>query len=136
MIHPVAGNQSPPQGSSAIETRSLLLLVWKAAQNLTLRQKYAFMLHNPDFVVDFIVAGCCSMEELTDYFEVTIDELLVILESDPLPDKTIAEILEKKLGQKVFPKSIWEARGKAKAKIAKKLAGLMSHGKLSDERKP
>ncbi len=95
------------------------------------------MLHNPNFIVDFIAAECCSMKELKDYFEATEDELLVIADSnDPFPDKTIAEILEKKLGQKVSQKSVWEKRAKAKIKIARKLAELLNNAAASDQRKP
>ena len=128
-------NQEPQPGSPSIETRSLLLLIWKSAQNLTLRQKYAFMLNNPDFIVDFIAAECCSMKELAAYFDITIKELSAIAGNNSLPDKEIAEILEKKLNKKVSPKSVWEARGKAKAKIAKRLAELLNNVGTSDERK-
>ena len=128
-------SQTPQSPDNPIETRSLLLLVWKAAQNLTLRQKYAFMLHNPDFIVDFIAAECSSMKELAEYFEVSLKEVSAFAGSDALPDKEIAEVLEKKLNQKVSPKSVWEARSKAKAKIAKRLAEFLNYGAASDQRR-
>lgn len=122
-------------GNSSVETGSLLRLVWKLVQSLTLRQKYAFILHQPDFIIDFIAAGCCSMKEFAEYFEISDEEFSRIMESYQLSDEQIANLLQQKLGRKTLPKNVWEARAKAKAKIAKKLAAYISDGRLSVERK-
>lgn len=131
-------NQEPPfsSGLLSVEAQSLLLLVWRSAQDLTLRQKYAFFLPNPDFIIDFISAGCCSMKELADYFTATEREVSAITEGDSLPDKEIARMLEKKLGQSVSAKNVWEARGKAKSKIAKRLAVFLEYGGRRKEDAP
>lgn len=105
-------------GNSKPEICSLLTLVWKAAQKLTLRQKYAYFLPFSDFIVEFIVCKCCSIEELAFYFEASESELSEIIDRLPFSEENIGKLLEKKLGGKITPKQIWEARSKAKARLA------------------
>lgn len=123
------------QVNSIVETRSLLLLVWKLVQNLTFRQKYAYFLHQPDFIIDFIAAECCSMKELADFFEVTEEDFSVILEIYPLSDVRIGELLKKRFSKEFSIQSIWKARSQAKAAIAKKLAVYIFDERLSGKRK-
>ncbi len=123
------------EGNSAAEKRSLILLIWKAVQILTLRQKYAFILQNEDFVIEFITAECCSMGELAAYFELAEVEFSDIVELMPLNDEKISELLETKIKEKISPNKIWEARSKAKAKLAKKLADPVSNELLSFPRR-
>ncbi|MGI8469515.1 MAG: hypothetical protein ACR2N3_13785 [Pyrinomonadaceae bacterium] len=117
-------------GNSLPEIRSLLALVWIAAQTLTLRQKYAYFLQYPDFIVEFIVVGCCSIEELAAYFNATEEKLSEIIDSLPLRDEKIGRLLEEILGEKLSPKQIWEARAKAKAKLASRLKDFIYNERL------
>lgn len=105
-------------GNSKPEICSLLKLVWRAAQKLTLRQKYAYFLPFSDFIVEFILCECCSIEELAFYFEVSESKLSEIIDRLPLSEENIGKLLEAKLGGKIAPKQIWEARSKAKARLA------------------
>lgn len=105
-------------GNSKPEICSLLTLVWKAAQNLTLRQKYAYFLPFSDFIVEFILCECCSIGELAFYFEVRESKLSEIIDRLPFSEANIGKLLEEKTGGKIAPKQIWEARSKAKARLA------------------
>lgn len=123
-------------GNSSAEVNSMLVLVWVAAQSLTLRQKYAYFFRFHDFAVEFITSGCCSIEELAEFFEITQKELLKIIESLPFSDEQLALLLGEKLGgENVAPKQIWEARSKAKARLAKNLRVFFINERLFDERK-
>lgn len=117
-------------GNSLPEIRSLLALVWIVAQTLTLRQKYTYFLQYPDFIVEFIVVGCCSIKELAAYFNATEEKLSEIIDSLPLRDEKIGRLLEEILGEKIAPKQIWEARAKAKAKLASRLKDFIYNERL------
>lgn len=122
-------------GNSPAEIHSLLILVWVAAQNLTLRQKYAYFFQFHDFAVEFITSGCCSIEELAEFFEVNEKALWEIIEALPFSDEKLALILSEKLGgAAVAPKQVWEARAKAKAKLAKNLRVFFINERLFVER--
>lgn len=118
-------------GNSKPEICSLLKLVWKAAQSLTLRQKYAYFLPFPDFIVEFIVCKCCSIEELAFYFETNADDFSEIIDRLPLSDENIGKLLEEKTGGKITSKQIWEARSKAKARLAAQLKDSVFNGRSS-----
>lgn len=123
------------QGNTRAETCSQLKLVWKAAQTLTLRQKYTFFLQFRHFIIEFILCECCSIEELVRYFETNREELSRIIEKLPLSDDEIGRQLEQKLGEGLSPKQIWEARAKAKIKLAKILSGYISDERLFIQRR-
>lgn len=112
-------------GNSAAEIRSLLKLIWKLSQTLSLRQKYSYFLQFRRFIVEFIVYGCCTIKELAAYFEVTEEELSRIIDELPLPDEKIGKLVAVKEpatpGENIPSHKIWEARSKAKAKLAKRL---------------
>lgn len=108
-----------PEGNSETELRSLLLSIWKTAHILSLRQRYAFLLHNPDFLVEFVMYECCTGTELAAFFEMTAGEISDVLKFLPLSDEKIAIILETKIKEKVSPNQLWEARAKAKKKLSK-----------------
>lgn len=105
-------------GNSKPEVCSLLKLVWQTAQILTLRQKYAYFLPFSDFIVEFILCECCSIGELAFYFEVNENELSEIIDRLPFSEENIGKLLEEKIGGKITSKQIWEARSKAKARLA------------------
>lgn len=123
------------EGNSRAEVCSLLALIWKLSQTLTIRQKYTYFLQNSEFIIDFISCGCCSIKDLTVFFESTEKELQDIVEALPLSDERIGKLLEAKLGEKLTPNKIWEARSKAKAKIARRLREYISYEGLFDQRK-
>lgn len=112
-------------GNSGPEVRSLLKLIWRAAQNLTLRQKYAYFLPFSDFIVEFIVGECCSIKELAAYFEISESELAVIIDRLPLSEAEIGKLIAEKIGRATTPKQIWEARAKAKARLAAQLRDIL-----------
>lgn len=122
-------------GNSVPEIRSLLALVWIAAQTLTLRQKYTYFLQYPDFIVEFIIVGCCSIEELTVYFETTEKKLSQMIDNLPLSDEKIGSLLEEVLSEKLSPKQIWEARAKAKAKLVSRLKDFIYNERLFVQRR-
>ena len=108
-------------GNSKPEICSLVKLIWRTAQNLTLRQKYAFFLHFSDFIIEFIVCECCSIRELASYFELSESELSVIIDRLPISEAEIGKLIAAKIGRTMTPKQIWEARAKAKVKLAAQL---------------
>jgi hypothetical protein len=122
-------------GNSAPEIRSLLKPVWKAAQSLSLRQKYAYFLPFPDFIVEFIAYRCCSIEELAAYFESSEQELSEIIDALPISEDGIGALLTAKLNQQISMKQLWEARSKAKAKLAERLKEYISDERLSEQRR-
>lgn len=137
MEQKVFGKETPESlaGNSQPEVCSLLKLVWQAAQTLTLRQKSAYFLPFSDFMVEFIVCKCCSIEELASYFEVSEDELSVIIGELPLSEEQIGKLLEAKIGGKITPKQIWEARSKAKAKLAVALRDAVFNERSSEPKR-
>lgn len=122
-------------GNSLAEIDSMMALVWVAAQDLTLRQKYAYFFQFHDFAVDFISSGCCSIEELAEFFGVEKEELLKIIAILPMSNEKLEQVLAEKLQQRVTPKQIWEARAKAKAKLAKALKAFFINERLFTERR-
>lgn len=120
-----------PEGNSRAEMCSQLKLIWKAAQALSsVRQKYTYFLQFRDFIIEFIVCGCCSIEELAVYLETDENGLNRIISELPLTDEEIRRLIEKNFGEKLAPKQIWEARAKAKKKLARKLAEYISDERL------
>lgn len=105
-------------GNTRAEVDSLLYIFWKRAQILTLRQRYAFVLGSEDFLVEFINTGYCGFKELAAYFEVTEEIFANILDFIPLSERQIGELLSAKLKESVTSQQIWEARAKAKARLA------------------
>ena len=123
------------EGNSRAEICSLLTLVWNISQTLTLRQKYSYFLQYPDFIVEFISCKCCSIKELAIYFEASEKELAEIINALPLSDEKIGRLHEAKLGEKFSGSKIWEARSKAKAKLASKLKEYISDEELFVKRR-
>jgi DNA-directed RNA polymerase specialized sigma24 family protein len=109
------------EGNTRAEIDSLLLSIWRASQILTLRQKYSFILHSENFLIEFINTGFCSLEELAVYFEVSNEIFSDIMNFIPLSDRQIGELLEAKLNESVTSQQIWEARAKAKARLLRQM---------------
>lgn len=111
------------EGNSQAEICSQMKLVWKSAQSLSLRQKYAYFLQFRAFIIEFITCKCCRIEELAEFFEIDKTELSQVIDNLPFSDDEIGRRLEIKLGGETLqPKQIWEARAKAKIKLARNLS--------------
>lgn len=109
-------------GNSETEIRSILLLIWKEAKNLTLRQRYAFFLADSDLLIEFVYCNCCSTKELANCFEMSEEEISDFLNELPITNEKIAMMLETKIKRKISPNQLWEARAKAKAKLKKAIS--------------
>lgn len=107
------------EGNTAAETKSLLSLIWKGIQELSLRQRYAFILYHSDFLTEMVISQCCTTKEIAEFLEMTKEEAGILLNCLPISDDRIAAILEAKFNEKVLPNQLWEARSKAKAKLIK-----------------
>lgn len=124
-----------PEGNSRAELCSQVRLIWRAAQHLaSVRQKYAYFLSFPDFIVEFIVCECCSIEKLAVYLETDEKGLSQIVSNLPLTDEEIGRLLEVNFGEQLSPKQMWEARAKAKRKLAQKLVEYISDERLFIQR--
>lgn len=102
------------EGNTEAETRSLLLLIWKGLQTLSLRQRSAFLLHNSDLLTELIIHKCCRTSEIAEILEMSEAEMSLLLNFLPIEDEKIILVLETKLKQTVTPHQLWEARSKAK----------------------
>lgn len=106
---------------ASAELRSLLTRLWTAAQQLSLRQKYAFLLRNADYIIDLIGNEVSSLNEIAESLELTGEELKEVIVNLPLADERIRSLLETKLQEKITAKQVWSARNKAKTKLRKAL---------------
>lgn len=105
------------EGNTEIEIASLLKLIWQAAQNLTLRQRYAFILSNSELMLWLVTAQCCTTKELAGFLELEIAEARQLFDVFPLSDERITLMLENKLKEPVSREQLWDARTKAKTKL-------------------
>jgi hypothetical protein len=112
------------EGNTRTETDSLILSFWNAAQILSLRQRYAFVLCNENFLIEFINSGYCKFEELASYFDLRPEIFSGIMELIPLSESEIGELLSEKLNVSVTADQIWQARSKAKARLIQHLKQL------------
>lgn len=109
-----------PEDASA-ELRSLLIRLWTATQQLSLRQKYALLLRNAEYIIDLIENEVSSLKEIAESLQLTNEELKEVIMNLPLSDERIRSLLERKLGEKVTAKQVWSARNKARLKLRKAL---------------
>lgn len=111
-------------GNTEPEVRSLLKQLWTAIQTLSLRQKYALLFRNTQFIIDIIGNRVSSIKGVAESFELSIDELKALIVELPLADDQIRYLLEDKLQEKIALKHIWSARIKAKLKLINVLRDL------------
>ncbi len=116
----------PPslEGDSRYESISLLLSLWQICQQLSIRQKYAFLLfHKNRFLELLLEFGCCSPPEIAQSLALSEAEFLLLLEQIPLKDDDIQRLLTNKTGEQVTVEQIWGARSKAKTRLLKSVKG-------------
>jgi DNA-directed RNA polymerase specialized sigma24 family protein len=123
------------EGNTNAETHSLLAAIWKKCGILSLRQRYAFVLQTGDFLIEFIAAGICRRSCLAEYFELTEDEITELLGFFPLSDDQIIQLIAAKTGTEITTQQLWEARAKAKAKLAAALDSTVRHAPQKDDRR-
>ena len=117
---------SKVEGNSETESRSITRLLWDAMQILSLREKFVFLMSDQSFVVDLIVVRCCSISELAAFLELSTSEFKKLVAELPLEDGKISEFLRKEFGITLSRKQLWNARGKAKAKLYRAIKGSIS----------
>lgn len=109
------------------EIRSLLLLIWKAVQNLSIPERLAFLLHKPEFLIEFVVFKCCTTNEIIEYLALTEVELKGILKELPVPDEKIILLLESGVNEKVSLSELHEIRAESKRKLLKALTSFLNY---------
>lgn len=112
------------EGNSKFEVYSILSCIWNILQSFTLRQKYALLLQNQEFIVDLITTGCCKISDIADTLNLEKDILVRLIKQLPLPDEEICQVFEQAFREKITPKQMWESRCKAKVKLLKELKKL------------
>lgn len=111
------------EGETNYESLTLLLLLWRKFQQLSLRQKYAFLLNKYEFVNFLLKFGCCTPKEVADSLALSENEFIELLKQIPLNDAAILNLLAEKFGEQLTEEQIWTARSKAKANLMKSLPG-------------
>lgn len=104
-------------GGTPTEICSLLAQLWTATQKLSLRQKYALLFRNADYIIDLVGNGVSSLNEIAESVELSTEELKEVIMNLPLSDERIRNLLETKLQAKITVKQVWSARNKAKQKL-------------------
>lgn len=119
----MVSSKTPVQvpGDTPAELRSLLIQMWTAMQQLSLRQKYALLLRNAEYITDLIENEVCSLEEIAASLEINTEELKEMIVNLPLSDERIRSLLAAKLREQTTVKQVWAARNKAKLKLRKAL---------------
>ena len=111
--------ESRIEGNTGAESNSLMTFLWKAMQELSLRQRFALLLWDKAFIVNLIVGGCCTIGELATFFKLEEKSLRKLIKILPLSDSDLSELLKREFELEVTERQIWNARGKAKKKLYK-----------------
>lgn len=111
------------EGNTEIEVRSLLTSLWKSFQNLPKRQKFALILHNENFILELLLNKCCSISEIADTLEISVNTLNNLLEKIPMSDDEIGNILNGVLEENISALNVWKARRRAKQNLIGTLKG-------------
>ncbi len=111
------------EGNTEIEVRSLLTSLWKSFQNLPKRQKFALILHNENFILELLLNKCCSISEIADTLEISVNTLNNLLEKIPMSDDEIGNILYGVLEENISALNVWKARRRAKQNLIGTLKG-------------
>ena len=107
------------EGQSEAELQSLTRIVWQKICLLTLRQRYALLLHNGQIVISLMQGGITD-EEFATSLEMPLEEWLYLSDKIRLPDNKIAELVFERRGGKSLEsleKSIKKARYEAREKL-------------------
>jgi DNA-directed RNA polymerase specialized sigma24 family protein len=111
-------------GNTEAESHSLLNYVWITIQELSTRQRYALLFQKQELIVYLLTGKCCKLNELAEFLNLSKETLLGIIRALPYSDEQICDFFRQNLNEEVTPKQIWEARGKARVKIAAALKKL------------
>lgn len=109
------------EGNTEKEVNSLAILAWNEVKLLSLRQKYALLLQKQELIFYLVGSRCCQIQEIADDLELSKEKFVEIFQMLPISDERIGEIFYDVTGEKLTPKQIWEARCKARKKLAKVL---------------
>ncbi len=107
------------EGQSEAELQSLTRIVWQKICSLTLRQRYALLLHNRQVLINLMQGGITD-EEFAASLEMPLEDWLELREQIRLPDNKIAELVFERRGGKSLQsleKSIKKARYEARAQL-------------------
>jgi DNA-directed RNA polymerase specialized sigma24 family protein len=113
------------EGNTNVETRSMIVFIWKAILDLSPRQRFALLLQKPELITQLIASGQCSVAEIGKILDLSESELLRILEELPYSDEQIGLAYELTYSEKLMPVQVWKARSKARLKMAKILKELL-----------
>lgn len=105
------------EGNTRAEYYSLIRLLWVSMQELSLRQRVSLLFFEKAFLIDIVVAGCCSLDKLAEFFELSPAEFEVIIKKLPMSDEELTVLLNNRYGVSTSKRQMWNARGKAKAKL-------------------
>lgn len=111
------------EGNSHYELTTFLLLLWQKFQQLSLRQKHAFIFKKDDFLELLLKFGCCSPKDIANSLALSETEFVVLLGKLPLSDTDIQNLLTNKIGENLTIEQLWVARSKAKRTLLKSLKG-------------
>lgn len=115
--------QASAEGETGYEARTLLRLIWQRYLQLSLRQRYAFLLLKEDFVTFLLKYGCCTAGEIADSLGLEENEFIELLAKLPLSETEVSELLAEKQGENLTVGQVRTARSKAKANLLKSIRG-------------
>ena len=127
-----AAGETP--GTTESEDCSSLRHWWETIRDCSLRQKYALLLSNQDFVFELVSRRCCRLEEIAESLILSREELLTLIGRLPLSNEDIQRLLKIKTGDQLTVRQIWMARGKAKAKLKAARKGQGKVEKIKDDK--
>lgn len=106
------------EGNSFYESMTFLLLVWGRFENLSLRQKYAFLISKQENFLELLLKfGCCSPVEIAKTLVLSEAEFVILLGKFPLEYEDIQQILTKISGEQLTLEQISAARNKARRNL-------------------
>ena len=108
-------------GNTKKEINSLAVWAWEEIKKLSLRQKYALLLQKQELVFYLVASQCCQIQEVAAHLQLSREKFIEIFQLLPISDEKISEILYEVTKETLTPKQVWEARSKARTKLAKVL---------------
>ncbi len=111
------------EGNSQYELMTFLLVLWQRFQELSLRQKYAFLFNKNDFLESLLKFNCCGYQEIAKVLVLSESEFVLLLGKLPLKDDDIQNLLTRQSGENLTIEQIWVARSKAKNNLLNSLKG-------------
>ncbi|MCU0239383.1 MAG: hypothetical protein MUC29_08070 [Pyrinomonadaceae bacterium] len=109
------------EGNTNKEINSLAKICWEEILQLSLRQKYSLLLQKQELIFYLVSSKCCQIAEIAEHLQLSKARFLEIYQILPIPDEQISEIFYEVTSEKLTTKQVWEARSKARTKLAKLL---------------